>query len=218
MWPAHRVGTRWSRWVRGWVAYYRTAVSSRVFHALTDYLWRLAYKWACWSHPTKPKRWIAQRYFGKFEKFRNDRWVFGDRDTGAYLPKPAWTDITRHTLVKGGASPDDPDLAKYWAQRRRRVKPPLDAYTVRLLTKQNGRCTLCGENLIDPDQPPQSPEGWEWWLLWVTRKAIKVDYLVHHTAPNSPRGDRTHLVHASCSRTGKHARTANGDILLQPAS
>ena len=204
--------------VRGWVAYYRTAVSSGVFHTLTDYLWRLAYKGACWSHPTKPKRWIAQRYFGKFDKFRNDRWVFGDRDTGAYLPKPAWTDITRHTLVKGGASPDDPDLAEYWAQRRRKVKPPLDAYTVRLLTKQNGRCTLCGENLLDPDQPPQSPEGWEWWLLWVTRKAINVDYLVHHTAPNAPRGDRTHLVHASCSRTGKHARTANGDILLQPAS
>src|SRR4029450_3603017 len=83
--------------VRGWVAYYRTVVSSRVFHALTDYLWKLAYKWACWSHPNKPKRCIIQRYFRKFNKFRNDRWVFGDRDTGAYLPKPAWTEITRHT-------------------------------------------------------------------------------------------------------------------------
>jgi RNA-directed DNA polymerase len=94
--------------VRGWVAYYRTVVSSRVFHALTDYLWKLTYKWACWSHQNKPKRWIAGQYFGKFNRFRNDRWVFGDRDTGAYLPKPAWTDIVRHTLVKGGASPDDP--------------------------------------------------------------------------------------------------------------
>ncbi len=106
--------------VRGWVAYYRPVVSSRVFAALTNYLWKLAYKWACWSHPNKPKRWIVQRYFGKFNKFRNDRWVFGDRDTGAYLPKPAWTNITRHTLVKGGASPDDPDLAAYWARRRRK--------------------------------------------------------------------------------------------------
>src|SRR5262249_37714264 len=26
---------------RGWVAYYRTVVSSRVFHALTEYLWKL---------------------------------------------------------------------------------------------------------------------------------------------------------------------------------
>src|SRR5208282_4871246 len=66
--------------VRGWVAYYRTVVSTRVFAALTDYLWKLTYKWACWSHPNKPKCWIIGRYFGKFNKFRNDRWVFGDRD------------------------------------------------------------------------------------------------------------------------------------------
>ncbi len=77
---------------------------------------------------------------------------------------------------------DDPDLAEYWAQRRRKVKPPLDSYTVHLLTRQDGRCTLCGENLLTPDQPPQTPEGWEWWFLWVTKKAIKADDLVHHTA------------------------------------
>jgi RNA-directed DNA polymerase len=82
--------------VRGWVAYYRTVVSTRVFVALDNYLWRLTYKWACWSHPNKPKRWIVQRYFGKFNKFRNDRWVFGDRDTGAYLPKPSWTHRAAH--------------------------------------------------------------------------------------------------------------------------
>ena len=145
--------------VRGWVAYYRTVVSTRVFRALTDYLWKLTYKWACWSHPNKPKRWIIGRYFRKFNKFRNDRWVFGDRDTGAYLPKPSWTDIVRHTLVKGGASPDDPALAGYWAQRRRKVKPPLDSYTVRLLSRQDGRCSLCGENLLTPDQPPSPPRA-----------------------------------------------------------
>lgn len=109
--------------VRGWIAYYRTVVSSRVFRALTEYLWKLTYKWACWSHPNKPKRWIVGQYYRKFDKFRNDRWVFGDRNTGAYLPKPAWTEIARHTLVKDEASPDDPALAGYWAQRRRKVKP-----------------------------------------------------------------------------------------------
>jgi RNA-directed DNA polymerase len=204
--------------VRGWVAYYRTVVSFRVFAALDNYLWTLAYKWACWSHPNKPKPWIAQRYFGRFNKFRNDRWVFGDRDTGVYLPKPSWTDITRHTLVKGGASPDDADLAKYWAWRRRKVKPPLDAYTVRLLTKQDGRCSLCGENLLIPDQLPQTPQGWEWWFLWVTKKAIKADYLVHHNMPSTSRDDRTHLVHATCSRTGRRARAAAGNTVLQPTT
>jgi RNA-directed DNA polymerase len=201
--------------VRGWVAYYRTVVSARVFHALTEYLWKLTYKWACQSHPNKPKRWIVGRYFGKFNKFRNDRWVFGDRDTGAYLPKPAWTDIVRHTPVKGWASPDDPALAGYWAQRRQKVKPPLDSYTVRLLSRQDGRCSLCGENLLTPDQPPQSPQGWEHWFLRVTRQAIKADYLVHHDTPSAARSNRTHLVHATCHRSRHQPRPAGNTVLQQ---
>src|SRR5712692_1204752 len=198
--------------VRGWVAYYRTVVSSRVFHVLSGYLWRLTCKWACWSHQNKPKRWIAGRYFRRFEKSRSDRWVFGDKDTGAYLPKPAWTDIVRHTLVKGGASPDDPALAGYWAQRRQKVKPPLDSYTVRLLSRQDGRCSLCGENLLTPDQPPQSPQGWEHWFLGVVKKAIKADYLVRHDAPGAARSQRTHLVHATCHR---HITRSAGNTVMQ---
>jgi RNA-directed DNA polymerase len=201
--------------VRGWVAYYRTVVSSRVFHVLTGYLWKLTYKWACWTHPNKPKRWIAGHYFRKFEKFRNDRWVFGDKDTGAYLPKPAWTDIVRHIPVKGRASPDDPALAEYWAQRRQKVKPPLDSYTVRLLSRQDGRCSLCGENLLTPDQPPQSPQGWEYWFLWVTKQAIKADYLVHHDTPSAARNQRTHLVHATCHRSKQPPRPTRNTVVQQ---
>jgi hypothetical protein len=77
---------------------------------------------------------------------------------------------------------------------------------------------LGDENLLIPDQPPQTPEGWEWWFLWVTKKAIKTDHLVHHTTPNTPRDDQTHLVHATCSRAGKHARTAAGNTVLQPTT
>jgi RNA-directed DNA polymerase len=201
--------------IRGWVAYYRTVVSSGVFHALTGYLWKLAYKWACWSHRNKPRRWIVDRYFGKFDRFRNDRWVFGDRDTGAYLPKPAWTDIVRHTLVKGGSSPDDPALAGYWAQRRQKVKPPLDSYTMRLLSRQDGRCSLCGENLLTPDQPPQSPQGWERWFLQVIRRAITADYLIHQDTPSAARSQRTHLVHTTCHRSGQPPRPAGNTVVQQ---
>ena len=82
------------------------------------HMWKLTYKWAKFTHPHKSKRWIISRYFGAFNSARRDRWVFGDRDSGAYLLKFAWTKITRHTLVKGWASPDDPALAGYWAARR----------------------------------------------------------------------------------------------------
>ena len=41
-------------------------------------MWRLTYEWARHTHPNKPKKWIVTRYYGRFNKFRNDRWVFGD--------------------------------------------------------------------------------------------------------------------------------------------
>ena len=79
--------------IRGWAAYYRTVVSSEVFSSLDTYVWRLLCKWARWRHRNKPRRWVVTRYFGKFNKFRNDHWVFGDRDSGAYLVKFSWTGI-----------------------------------------------------------------------------------------------------------------------------
>src|ERR1700677_3538731 len=102
--------------------------------------------------------------FGNLPSAVPYRWVFGDRQSGGHL-KFAWTSIDRHVMVKGGASPDDPALTDYWAGRRQRSKPPLDNYTLGLLTRQDGRCPLCGEHLLTTDQPPQSPQQWErWWL------------------------------------------------------
>ncbi|GLW96455.1 reverse transcriptase domain-containing protein [Microtetraspora sp. NBRC 16547] len=194
--------------IRGWAAYYRTGVSSRAFSSLDDHMWRLLYKWVTWTHPAKPKRWIVDRYFGRRNKFRNDRWVFGDPETNAAVIKFAWTGIVRHVMVKGAASPDDPDLTDYWARRRQKVKPPLDGYTLRLLTRQGGRCVLCGDHLLTADQPPQSPHQWERWWLQVVRKAIASDYLVHHGRPGPSGDDHTRLVHAACAR-GLHARQRN---------
>ncbi len=134
--------------VKGWAAYYRGVVSKKTFGVLDDYLWTLIYKWATYSHPNTSKWWVSARYFGKFNKFRNNRWVFGDAASGAHLARFAWTDIVRHIMVKGGASPDDPALTDYWAERRRKIKPPVDGYTLRLLTRQDGRCPLCGNELL----------------------------------------------------------------------
>ena len=194
--------------IRGWAAYYRGVVSSKVFHALDDYVWRLTFRWACHTHPKKPKMWIVRRYFGRFNRFRNDRWVFGARDHVlnergdiAHLTKFSWTNIVRHQLVAGGASPDDPDLTAYWAARRRKVLPPLDSYNLRLLAKQDGRCPLCGDHILTADQPPQSPQEWERWWLGIVKRAIAADYLTHHGRGSAPDGNRTRLVHTSCHRS-----------------
>ena len=47
--------------IRGWAAYYRGVVSSKVFHSLDTYLWRLTYKWAWWRHRNKPRSWVVGR-------------------------------------------------------------------------------------------------------------------------------------------------------------
>ncbi|WP_245206807.1 hypothetical protein, partial [Rhodococcus erythropolis] len=52
----------------------------RVARRLADYMWQLTFGWARRTHPKKPKKWIARRYWGRFNKFRNDQWVFGDPD------------------------------------------------------------------------------------------------------------------------------------------
>ncbi|MFE4520365.1 reverse transcriptase domain-containing protein [Kitasatospora sp. NPDC056783] len=109
--------------IRGWAAYYRSGVSSRVFQALDAYMWKLLYKWATHTHPNKSKHWVTARYFGMFNKARRDRWVFGDRDSGRYLAKFSWTKIVRHHMVKGSASVDDPALTDYWTERRRKHRP-----------------------------------------------------------------------------------------------
>jgi RNA-directed DNA polymerase len=104
-------------------------------------MWKLLYKWAKRTHPKKFRRWRMDRYFGRFNRSRNNRWVFGDKDTGAYLPKFAWTKIVRHAMVAGAASPDNPGLARYWADRRgRKHNGPLSVLLLARLKTQRGRC------------------------------------------------------------------------------
>jgi RNA-directed DNA polymerase len=185
--------------IGGWAAYYRTVVSSEIFGALDHYLWKLTYKWAKHSHPNKPTRWVIRRYFGTFSKSRQDQWVFGDRDSGAYMLRFAWTNIVRHQMVRGTSSPDDPALTRYWADRRRKGIPrAMDPASLRLLESQHGRCSWCGDLLLDADRPPQSPREWEQWLT-VTRKAMTHNAIV--LQPDGSPGETTfRLLHAHCHR------------------
>ncbi|MFJ3190193.1 group II intron reverse transcriptase/maturase [Streptomyces halstedii] len=144
--------------IRGWAAYYRSVVSSEVFAFLDDYMWKRAYKWAIRAHPNKSKHWVTAHYFGQFNKSRQDRWVFGDRHSGAYLLKFAWTSILRHQMVQNGASPDDPALTEHWADRRRRSAPSLvNRATLRLLNVQDGRCQICRRSLLPAERPASRP-------------------------------------------------------------
>ena len=68
--------------IRGWSAYYRSVVSSRVFTGLDHYMWHLTYRWARHTHPNKSRGWVASRDLDRFNRARQDRWVFGDPPNG----------------------------------------------------------------------------------------------------------------------------------------
>ncbi|MCI2422963.1 group II intron reverse transcriptase/maturase [Saccharopolyspora sp. K220] len=185
--------------IAGWAAYYRIGVSKRVFNALDAHLWRLAYKWARFTHPNKPVRWVIARHFGMFNPARRDTWVFGSQESGFYLRKFAWTPIVRHRMVAGTASPDDPSLTDYWAQRRRRNPPPMGTTTLRFLRAQHGRCPLCRGLLLHTDREPQTPQEWEQWLA-ATRKAIRKHAITLRDAGTPNERTATRLIHAHCQR------------------
>ena len=193
--------------VRGWAAYYRTQVSARVFGALDNYLWRLTYKWAVFSHQSRSKRWVFSRYFGRFNKARQDRWVFGDRASGAYLHRFSWTNIIRHQIVKHGASLDDPALSEYWARRRRKTPLPVNNTTKRLLAVQEGRCPICKGVLFAADHRPETTHAWEQWLHNARTQTIV-------QASGTPDTGGYRLIHADCHTSSRpappHIKTHTG--------
>ena len=101
--------------IRGWAAYYRGVVSSKVFAALDHYVWWLTYQWACHSHPNKPKNWIVAPLLRPVQQVQERplgvRRPRSRRERPrriAYLVKFSWTKIVRHQLVKGAGVPGRP--------------------------------------------------------------------------------------------------------------
>lgn len=187
--------------VRGWAAYYRGMASSRTFAVMDHYMWYLTYRWARRRHPRKSRHWVVAQYFGQFHPSRRDRWVFGDRHSGAFLPKFAWTGIVRHRLVKGGASPDDPALTEYWHGRRRKTAPPpMDKQSLLLAVRQKGLCLLCKQALIaGAEYEPDSPREWINWFA-ASKKMLHKHHFVYRRDGGTDERNNLRLVHADCHR------------------
>lgn len=57
-------------------------------------------------------------------------------------------------MVKGDASPDDPELQDYWELRRKRKSSNSIPSYQKLARKQGYKCSICGESLFN-DEPLQ---------------------------------------------------------------
>ena len=107
------------------------------------------------THPNKPRKW-RQKYWGKFKFGSQDKWVFGNKENGNYMQRFAWTKISRHTLVKGNHSPDDPNLIEYWEKRNaKKDKSEANKFNSKkeyIAFKQGYKCAKCGQSLFN-DEP-----------------------------------------------------------------
>ena len=84
------------------------------------------------------------------------KWIFGDKQTGAYMLKFSWFKIDRHSLVKKRSSPDDPALKEYWAKRNKKRNiseaEKWNKNRQKIARRQKFKCPICGESLFN-DEP-----------------------------------------------------------------
>lgn len=141
--------------LRGFGNYYRYAVSKEVFSYISSEVWYSLWQWAKRRHPNKGKRWIANRYF----KIRGKGWEFAcpvkyrrGKTQEVSLFNIAKIPIERHIKVKGTASPDDPNLAEYWAKRATKHGKNIweqGSKYYKIALNQQWKCPICREHLYN---------------------------------------------------------------------
>lgn len=138
--------------IRGWCNYHRRVVAKEVFHSLDCWMFRREVRYVKHTHPHKPRYWTDEKYWGKLNLDRQDYWVFGDKKTGHHLLKFGWFPIEYPVLVRGTASPDDPQLKGYWQERRAAKVKDLTASRQKIAQRQKGCCPVCGESLYNDEE------------------------------------------------------------------
>lgn len=128
--------------IRGWSNYYSTVCSKEIYSKLDFLIYQKLRRWANLRHPNKTKKWVAGKYW---QTIGNDHWVFAtclEGNCPSALAKHSDTPISKHTKVKGDASPYDDNLI-YWSTRMGRHPEVLTTVT-KLLKRQKGKCPHCG--------------------------------------------------------------------------
>ncbi|MEM7590542.1 MAG: group II intron reverse transcriptase/maturase [Cyanobacteria bacterium P01_A01_bin.83] len=143
--------------IRGKANYLNKVVSSKTFSLLDYYLFTRQVRYVKRTHPNKSKKWTQEKYWGRLNLQRpNNKWVFGDKQSGNHMLQFSWTKIERHSLIRQRSSPDDPELIEYWAKRNEnRAKSETKKWNKKkeiIAYKQKYKCPICGESIFN-DEP-----------------------------------------------------------------
>ncbi|MFB2981336.1 group II intron reverse transcriptase/maturase [Microseira sp. BLCC-F43] len=145
--------------LRGWANFYKIGVSKKVFSRFDNILWRMLWRWAKRRHPEKKDKWVKKEYF---TKIGGDNWTFyaktkdrKGKEKLIYLYDMSKTEIIRHVKVEGVASPDDPNLEKYWEKRATKAGQEYwgkNSKNYQIAVRQKWHCPVCGEHLFNGEE------------------------------------------------------------------
>jgi RNA-directed DNA polymerase len=140
--------------IRGWAAYHSGSVSKKVFSALDKWLYKRQEKWIKRRTPKMSAQNRKDTYFGRFNSaYPGNKWVLGDKNSGCFMLHFSWTPIERHQLVTYNYSPDNPELYKYWDERKTRISKitaqnRLSKFLNTIMIRQNYHCPVCSRDLV----------------------------------------------------------------------
>jgi RNA-directed DNA polymerase len=93
-----------------------------------------------------------------------------------------WTKIERHPKVRGTASPDDPSLKEYWAERTKAGAKELKTPSLQKVAKDQGHiCPVCGETLYNGEE-------------------LQLDHIVPRHKGGKDSYDNYQLLHLDCHK------------------
>ena len=107
--------------IRGWVNYHRHVVAKLIFSVASGHIYRCLWNWMRRKHQNKGKRWLAVKYWLSGSR----PWTFSASTRSKSgisrtyeLFHPHRVAIVRHTKIKAGANPYDPDWDDYFLNRK----------------------------------------------------------------------------------------------------
>ena len=137
--------------IRGWAGYHQHVVSKRTFRAIDRAIFPTLWQWARRRHPTKPTRWVNDRYFGPVG---GRHWVLHGEAAGAerQLLAAASIPMTRPIKVQREANPFDPAWERYVEHRlSRKMTTTLQGrrQLLALWKAPTGLCPICHQPLTE---------------------------------------------------------------------
>lgn len=100
--------------LRGWSGYHRSSVASHTFSYIDSYTFHTLFRWGENRHPTKGRKWIANRYWHLQGR---TKWVFCSNENRLFNARDI--KIVRHVMIRNKTNPYI-DTAYYSSRKKNR--------------------------------------------------------------------------------------------------